>query len=316
MGRISAILVAAAALLGGCSGGAVSTVPGAPSPSRASDTAQPLIFVGMSVNGQGGIGEFRRAANGNVKPVRTMAHADTLVSLFGADGSNNFWALFRSGYGDATFYAVHFSPAFKVLGTVRTSELTSAAADRKGNVYGVVVDDNIVEYAAGSYGKKVLRQLTLPCCVGSPPALAVDAAGNLYASQYPSGSNSSHLNIAVWGKSASGPAPPKRLIPTGTAAPSTMQVDAMGNLYAEFAVYGVANGIWRYPKGSKTPEWLFSGLSIAGFALDGSGNVYVTVPTIGNNFAIEVFSPNGQAIATIAGTKTRLGFPTAIAVTP
>ncbi|HZZ00388.1 MAG TPA: hypothetical protein VFE36_12515 [Candidatus Baltobacteraceae bacterium] len=318
--RFCILAVSAVALLAGCSGAGGGSVPNVRGAfvTRVTATPQALIFAGMSVNGQDGVGEFRRGAVGNVEPMRKIAFSDILVSLLRADSADTFWGFFRkrNSYDNPTYYAVHFSSTFKVLGTVTANELTSAAVDRKGNVYGVVVDDNIAEYAAGSYGKKVLRQLTLPCCVASPPALTVDAKGNLYASQYPSTHNSSQLNIAVWGRSASGPAPPKLQIPIGAAAPSEMRIDAAGNLYAEFATYGIANGIWRYAKGSTTPEWFLAGLPVAAFDVDGAGNVYAEVPTIGNDFALEVFSPSGQMIAKIAGAKTRLGFPTGIAVTP
>lgn len=316
---IRALVVAAFAILSGC-GSSGGTVPRTLPLARIATSAspQPLIFVGMSVNGRSGVGEFRRSANGNVKPVRTIAFADTVVSLFGADSSNNFWVLFRQRgtYDPPTLYATRFSQTFRALGTLSASELSSVSVDKRGNLY-AVVDNTIVEYAAGTYGKKTLR--TIPIYnLDTTPQLAVDGAGNLYASGYPGTYVSSQYQIAEWGRKASGSVKPKREIPTGSAAPSALLADAAGDVYATFGAgtYSFANGVWEWPAGSTTPQWLLPGLPVKAFALDSAGNVYADVPTIENNFAIEVFSAARTPVATISGTRTRLGYPTGIAVTP
>lgn len=319
--RLCALVVAAIAAFGGCAGVSNSVPPPAPLARIASATPQPLIFVGLNVNGRTGIAEFHRGANGNVKPIRAATHADTLVSLFGVDDVDNFWALFRSGNpnDDPTFYAVHFSSKFAVLGTVSVNDLSSATVDSKGDFYAVVLEDTIVEYAAGSYGKKVLRTIDLPHCTFPPtPQLSVDGSGNLYSSAYLSCSGAESLGIAQWAPKSSGYATPERTIPMGSAAPSEMLADAGGDLYMAFGSgsYSFGDGIWRWAAGSSTPQWLLPGLPIKAFALDSTGNIYAEVPTIENDFAIEVFSPAGQMIADIAGTKTRLGYPSAITVTP
>jgi hypothetical protein len=319
--HLRVLVVSAIAVLAGCSGAGIA-VPKTEPLARAATiaTPDPLIFVGMSVNGQSGVGEFHRSAGGNVKPVRTMAFTDILVSLFGADSSNNFWAFFRkrNTYGDPVYYAVHYSSRFTSLGTLSVNGMLSAAVDSKGNTYTYAFASTIVEYAAGSYGKKTLRQINLPCCIESTPQLATDGSRNLYASAYPSADNLSQLNIAEWGRKSSGNAPPKRTIPMGTAAPSEILADSAGDLYMTFGanVYSFSDGIWKLPAESATPQWFLPGLPVKAFALDAAGNVYAEVPTIENNFAVEIFSPAGSPIATIAGTKTRLGYPSGITVTP
>lgn len=319
-GRLSALAVAAIATLGGCAG-ASNSVPSLAALARiASATPQPLIFAGLSVNGQPGIAEFRRSANGNVKQVRAKTFSDSIVSLFGADDSNSFWALFhkRNTNDPPTLYAEHLSATFQVLGTVNVDSIDSMTVDSKGNVYSVVDTNTIVEYAAGSYGKKRLREIDISqCCLTSTLQLAVDGSGNLYASAYPSATNESQLEIAIWARKDSGSVPPERTIPAGSAAPTQILADSAGDLYLAFGgQYTLADGIWNWPAGSTTPQWLLPGLPLKAFALDSMGNIYAEVPTIENNFAIEVFSPEGQMIADIAGTKTRLGYPSAIAVTP
>lgn len=318
-GRLRALVVVAICALGGCTVASNAVPSRAPLVRVASATPQPLIFVGLSVNGQPGVAEFRRNANGNQKPVRTTSFRDILLSLFGADDSNNFWALFhkRNTSEPATLYAVHFSATFGVLGTVNVDSLDSMTVDSKGNVYAVVDGNTIVEYAAGSYGRKKLREIDMTqCCLTSTPQLAVDGSGNLYASAYPSTTNEG-FEIAEWARKDSGSVLPERTIPAGSAVPTQIVADAAGDLYLAFgSQYGPADGIWRWAAGGTTPQWLLPGLPFKAFALDSAGNIYAEVPTIDNNFAVEVFSPGGQMIDDIAGTKTRLGYPSAITVAP
>lgn len=170
-----------------------------------------------------------------------------------------------------------------------------------------------------------------------PRAVALDAARNLYVSNYTP--LEKQRNVAVFAPGAAGNAAPLRTISgpaTQLQSPSALSIDRNGNLYV-VDTYGAASGCGDPTKGCWTVNVYAKGAAgnaapvrsirgpatklfyAYGSAVDASGNVYVAD---GNpvNCCVTVYGPdadgNVKPLRTIQGSRTDLAYPVGVALDP
>ncbi len=241
--------------------------------------------------------EFSTSATGTATPISTIANPGvSSLAFLAVDGTGNLYT--------------------STTTTTTATPSTSATS--------------ILEYPMGSQNNaQPTRSIPFNTTTGLTGinGLAVDAAGNIFATGFGSG-------VSVFTATATGSVAPSRSIPIGTQgvdvttleAPYADAVDASGNLYvaneyspdigapaptAPIVVFAPA------ATGSVAPTRTLSGAlttlafrSPAGIATDTAGNLYVT-NNASSGSSILIFSPtangNTPPLRDITGSNTQLG---------
>ena len=172
----------------------------------------------------------------------------------------------------------------------------------------------IVEYAAGDYSGKTLRRIETDGCPAT--GIAIDAKGFIYTSLPMGADPGQPPTISKWPANASGHVTPL----TTFAVPSKilgLASDASGNLFAlEQNPSNTTSGtLVKFAAGSTTPQTVLPGVTVAGFTMDASGNIYAEVPTSASAFQIEEFAP-GSTTPSSTLTSSSLTTPLGIAIVP
>jgi hypothetical protein len=277
--------------------------------------AQIVINSELSFYNSAGILQFAAGATGNAPPLRTL-----LLSLgqpYGLSAAGDFW-----------MGGTHYSASGSVLGQiapVSNYTIVGGAIDRSGNVYlaeelssdGYAEAVQVNEYAAGSYGKRLLRSIvpSYPSGENKITSIAVDGIGNLFIA---ASFDSDHASaIDEYAPGVAGNAPPIETIPETNVYPSQIAADSAGNLFVPSA----GTSILEYPPGSQTSTTALTNSYIQAFAIDGNDNMYVAIPNFASGeIAIEEFTLGSTSpVRTIAGPATLLmccNWSNAIAVAP
>jgi hypothetical protein len=168
-------------------------------------------------------------------------------------------------------------------------------------------------FAAGASGTATPTRTITPLNGYAPTAMAVDAAGLLYAVDGDS-------QLAVYSSTASGAATPTRLIygsATGIGIPQGMAVDTAGNIYISGS--SLAASIMVFPptaNGNSTPARTITGAAtntFIGMAVDTAGNLYAaldsyTAAPYTSQILVYTGGTTGSSTPTrtISGTATEL----------
>ncbi len=182
--------------------------------------------------------------------------------------------------------------------------------------------DAVTAYSAAGDGD--VSPLAPPTGLASPQSVAIDASGNIYAT------NSYTNTITVYAKGSNGDAAPIAIIGgsnTGLRYPAGIAVGSSGKIYVadrgDLGAIRQTASVFVYSAGSNgnvAPVATISGSDTGlflpyGIAVDSSGKIYVTDYFVQSVF---VYSPgsNGNVtpIATISGLSTGLFFPLGVAV--
>lgn len=337
--RFAAVLVLFG--LTACAGGGTSGIVPAPSAPGAGGNVSALASERLAVVDTfpaNNVKLFDAAANGNVPPSFTMSDASFQLNFpSGAafDGSGNLYVT-NEVTPSVTVYSFSSSGIPTLVRTIDGSGTglnnpQSIAVDAAGHIFVASlvtppINAKIDEFAAGASGDAapIATIEGADTHLSGPISLAVDSAGNLYAT-------SSDFFVLEFAPGSNGDAAPKRMISAINDDPIRpggflgVGVDADRNVYVTAALFGagcnqapaivvyapdLASRL-RYISGSKTG--ITEGTGHANnLAVDPAGTVFMTnpLPTSGRNGpnAISVFAPhasgNASPIANIAGSAT------------
>ena len=293
-----AVLIGTSATLGGCNGG--SSVPLSPAgvrqPEPLTQTASKkthcaknaCIYVG---NNDNSVTVYPLKANGNVAPVQQLSGSNT--------GLKEIWAV---AVDDArNIYVANHGGDLDPDG-----DLTVYAAGSNGNVAPIATIEGMAS------GDQMLN----------PSGIALDAAGNIYATGYISKS------ISVYAPGSNGMPTPIQYIEgsnTGISEPTSLAVAPDGMAYVTdwntMAVTVYAPGA----NGNVAPIQTISGSKTgiyhpSGVVVDRKGMIYVSSATLGSpaGCCVTVYAKgaNGDVapIRTISGANTELDGPNGIAL--
>ncbi len=208
----------------------------------------------------------------------------------------------------------------------------AVAVDASHNVYvagsSYYYQSVVTVYPAGYYGNVAPAQtITGPGTqMGTATGLAVDAAGNIYVTNWFAGSPCTG-SVTVYAAGASGDVAPIAQIKgakTGLCDPGGIAIDAMGDIYVTSGQqYGSSVNIYAAgSNGNVRPKAEISGRRTllydpSGVTLDSEGNVYVSCAGIGTLAKYRAGAQgNVRPLRAIYGLFTRLEFPYGIAVDP
>ncbi len=157
------------------------------------------------------------------------------------------------------------------------------AIDSANNVY-VGAGDTIVKYTPGG-----VASVFASTGLSGPEALAIDAAGNVYAANF-YGNNIEKFT----------PGGVVSVFASNFYHPFGLAFDSAGNLYAANNSDGVGSVIWRF-----TPQGVLSAFATRltvgprGLAFDSQGNLFAAISELNPNIAgpsgIQKFTPGGVA---------------------
>jgi hypothetical protein len=261
------------ATLAACASGA--TAPLVPSPAPSPAARPPEMIVGYTADG---VIEFGPGANGNVKPIRRF-HPFAQAFVYGEDASGNFWS-----------FLDRFTVYAKYIGTLEAfrwhnGSVTAFATDYAQNVY--VAEQpagtsdkhprliEIDEFPANAYGKVLpMRRILLGPQRGVVQKLAIDGAGNVYATQDVRGSQ-----IVEYSADASGKAKPVRLLdlPPGYDFFADVKADAAGNLYALAQDPPKPSAIFEYAPAGRSYRTIFRTGIVFPFTVNAAGDLFAVV---------------------------------------
>jgi hypothetical protein len=231
---------------------------------------------------------YAPGANGNVKPIRTIAGSNTKLSDpsgVALDSSANLYV--TNGFSGELF----------------------------------PYDGYVTVYAAGADGNVKPSSIIMgsKTRLWGPEALALDSSNEVYVPNF--GINA----LTVYAAGADGNVPPKRTIrgsKTSLAGPLQIALDSDSNIYV--ANYGPPTGILVYAAtahGNVKPVRTIEGAKTEidnpqGVALDGNGNIYVANSQLDGYITVYAEGANGNVapINTIKGGKTHLHWPHGIAI--
>lgn len=245
------------------------------------------IYIG---NEGGSVAVYELKANGNVAPVQYIAGSQT--------GLDDVWAVAVDSARN--IYAANYQG-----GTYHYGSLTVYSAGSNGNTAPI----------ATIYGSSGYAMI-------SPSGIAVDAAGNIYASARASDS------VSVYPPGSNGPSAPIQFIKgsaTGLAQPTSLAVDAKGKM---FVTDGPLASVTSYAAGAtgnvapvQTIAGSKTGLGLTdAVAVDRKGRIYVTSSPAGSptGCCVDVFAKNATGnvvpLQSISGSNTQIDEPGGIAV--
>ncbi len=191
----------------------------------------------------------------------------------------------KASWGNARFgvVAILCTAALAILGLHRFSG-RAYSADPSPTLF--VTDgcsNAVTAYPAASNGD-VSPLAPVPSGLAEPQFVAIDASGNIYATNSCGGNNT----ITIYAKGSNGDSPPIAIIGgsnTGLSSPAGIVVDSSGNIYvADDGPFGLGTGsVFVYSarsNGNVAPIATISGSNTGledplGIAVDSSGNIYV-----------------------------------------
>jgi hypothetical protein len=245
--------------------------------------------------------QFSASASGNASPLRML-----LVSgvPYGLGVAGDFWI-------GGTHYAANGATLGQIA-PLKSYTIAGGAIDRSGNVYlaeneiSAYSDETLArqvnEYAAGSY--RLLRSIVPVFSAGQDTitAITVDGLGNLFVGAAVGNFHASA--IYKYAPGTAGSAPPTETITVSNAYPAQIAADATGNLFVPIS----GTSVMKYAPGSNTGTAVLSNPAIEGFAIDGSGDIYIAAILLTNDtISIQEFAPGSTTpMRTIAGPLTLL----------
>lgn len=276
------------------------------------------------------IGQFVSTSSSSATPVRQFIDSYRFpVSesgrffrwpLYGEDTSGNFWI------GN-----VQLSNSLSVLGSVTLPSYVSyaSARDYKGHLYAQGSQASsggcpIYEFPRRYGALKPIREIDGPACGAQ---MAVDSAGNVYvADQFlvpVSGGSAEEYGVQEYPAKGSGHvAPIRTMIPpqTGLYEPGFigLDIDDAENVYEATLTNNTRRSgqIYKFAPGQTTGTLQLDGLTVNGFAVDGTGDIYAVVHSpdvsmFSTVTVIQEFAPGAAApMRTFSGTgNTSYGLP-------
>jgi hypothetical protein len=317
---INAPLPGTSALVGGTSAG---SGVGFSSSARTS-AGEPKIYVSFNKSGSTSLFEFGAGASGDVAPIRELP----FYAAYGVDHRGNFWSYLSPVSSPITI--AQFSSDGELIRSLPASFYPNAY-DSRNNVYTVSAKPSrmgedcpitgkvvVAEFAAGSFGKKQIREFRAgsPCSI---QAVAADESGNVDIAEEKIDARHDVFNaqVAVFAVGNAGPEPTRLLrVPCGNMIKGTrsfspfgirgMTVNDSGSLLVD--CYG---GELFYSSGTTR----YRALPIQGglgTAIDDQDKIYAVTysqPRAAVDYKISVYALGAKTpFKTIQGRSTR--FPT------
>ena len=275
-------------------------------------------------------GEYQisHAASGGVDTAWMRQYVSALVSsndrasAVAVDANGNVYVTGESSHeGDIEFATIKYNSQGDILWVARyEGGATALAVDGGGNVYVTGVsyrsgrggDYATIKYNANGDSLWVRRYNGPGNSSDEPSSLAIDASGNVYVVgwSYSSGTDVDYATIkynsngdSLWVRRYNGPG-------SGSDEPSSLAIDASGNVYVTGWSYGSgtdgdyatikynSNGDSLWVRRYNGPGNSYDGPS--SLAIDVSGNVYVTGRSIGlgtsQDYATIKYNSNGDTL--------------------
>jgi len=302
----------------------------APATARPATPSVPMIFATTYSS----VVAFPFGSNGDVVPSITVADAMLATSItIGRDDKIYVTHAYQQ-VNNITVYAPGAGRDVAPIATIAGAHTgldrpLGIAVDAHGAIYVAnatqnafnFTDDRVTIYASGSNGDAAPIATIQGDNTGlaTPSAIALDSNGNIYVANWQNGT------ITVYASGSHGNVKPVATITSlnpGGTAPSGIAVDSGGSIYE-----ADADGVKIYAPGSNGDVAPVAAISAGpevsntrGVALDASGRIYVSTasgpPAFKHNVQIYPAGSSGNVspVATIAGSKTGLLYPTGVAV--
>lgn len=230
--------------------------------------------------------------SGGATTMYVIQNNTALTSPFNATAADVILAFPASANGNVGTASTLTTPTGMFVATVAT--------DVAGNLYVGGQDitsgnGEILVYAAGATGTPTPTRTIVGASTGLKlvRGIAVDAAGQIYASTYTSLGSASNA-IAVFAAAANGNVAPARMIgggATGLTAPAGLAVDTSGTVYVADGYYGQVSAFTSAQSGNVAPTRSFT-TKYAPFqiAIDSANNLYLPLADTTDSYgAINVF---------------------------